>query len=109
MRKGLAEIHRRLGVRATVAGFGSIFVTYLMEGPAETYTDLLANDAGKFIEYRRRLMDRGIFKMPTNLKRAHISYAHTEADIDRSLEAAEDVLKEMSGARAPSPAAKPAR
>ncbi len=108
MRKGLAEIHRRLGIRATVAGFGSIFVTYFMEGPAETYTDLLANDAGKFVEYRRRLMDRGIFKMPTNLKRAHISYAHTEADIDRTLQAAEDVLKEMSGARAPSPAAKPA-
>jgi glutamate-1-semialdehyde 2,1-aminomutase len=98
MRKGLTEIHSRLGIRARVAGFGSIFVTYFMKGPTETYTDLLGNDAAKFIEYRRRLIDRGIFKMPTNLKRAHISYAHTEADIDRTLQAAEDVLKEIFGA-----------
>lgn len=108
MRKGLAEIHRRLGVRATVAGFGSIFVTYFMEGPAETYTDLLANDAERFVEYRRRLMERGIFKMPANLKRAHIGYAHTEDQVDWTLQAVEDVLKEMSGGRAPSPATKPA-
>ena len=100
MRKGLAEIHRRLGIRATVAGFGSIFVTYFMDGPVETYTDLLANDADRFVEYRRRLIDRGIFKMPTNFKRAHISYAHTEEDIDRTLQVAEDVLKEMARVRA---------
>jgi glutamate-1-semialdehyde 2,1-aminomutase len=34
--------------------------------------------------------------MPMNLKRNHISYSHTEADIDRTLEAAEVVLKELS-------------
>jgi glutamate-1-semialdehyde 2,1-aminomutase len=105
VRKGLTEIHQRLGVRATVAGFGSIFVTYFMERPAETYSDLLANDAEKFVTYRRKLIERGIFKMPTNLKRACLSYAHTEADVDRLLQAAEDVLKEMHHA----PAGKPVR
>jgi len=95
MRAGLREIHERLGVRATVAGFGSIFVTYFMEQPAETYSDLLANQAETFVEYRRRLIERGIFKMPLALKRAHLSFAHTENDIDRTLQAVEDVLKKM--------------
>ena len=95
MRKGLQEIHSRLGVRATVAGFGSIFLTYFMEGPIRNYADLLCNDAGRFVEYRRRLVDRGIFKTPVNLKRNHISYSHTEAHIDQTLQTCEDVLKKI--------------
>lgn len=95
VRKGLTEIHKRLGIPATVAGFGSIFTTYFMEGPIESYSDLLRNDAGLFVEYRRRLLDRGIFEMPANLKRCHLSFAHTEEHIDRLLEASEEVLKEI--------------
>jgi glutamate-1-semialdehyde 2,1-aminomutase len=100
LRQGLAEIHRRLGVPATVAGLGSVFLTYFLEPPVESYIDLLRNDAARFLDYRRRMIERGILKMPVNLKRGHISYSHTDAHIDRTLEAAEDVLKEMFGAPA---------
>jgi glutamate-1-semialdehyde 2,1-aminomutase len=108
LRAGLREIHQRLGVPATVAGFGSIFLTYFLEGPVETYTDLLRNDAARFVEYRQRLIERGIFKMPINLKRCHISYSHTDAHVDRTLEVCEDVLKEMYGAGKRRPAAQSA-
>ncbi len=105
LRQGLEDIHQRLGVRATVAGFGSVFLTYFMDGPIETYTDLLRNDAARFLEYRRRLIERGIFKMPVNLKRNHISYSHSDAHIDRTLEAVEDILREMFNASMPGKAA----
>jgi glutamate-1-semialdehyde 2,1-aminomutase len=100
LRRGLTEIHQRLGVPATVAGLGSVFLTYFMDGPIESYTDLLRNDTARFLDYRRRMIERGIFKMPVNLKRSHISYGHTDAHIDRTLETAESVLKEMFGAQA---------
>ena len=103
LRQGLEKIHNRLGVKATVAGYGSIFLTYFMEGPIESYSDLLRNDAACFVEYRRRLIERGIFKMPINLKRNHVSYAHTDAHVDRTLEACEDVLKEMFSSPVPRP------
>jgi glutamate-1-semialdehyde aminotransferase len=35
--------------------------------------------------------------MPANLKRAHVSYSHTEAQVEKTLEACEGVLKEMFG------------
>jgi glutamate-1-semialdehyde 2,1-aminomutase len=95
VRQGLTEIHQRLGIPATVAGFGSVFITYFMEGPIDSYTDLLRNDAQRFIAYRRGLMERRIFQMPANLKRCHLSFAHTEAHIDHLLETSEDVLKQM--------------
>ena len=96
MRRGLDEIHQRLGTGATVAGFGSIFLTYFMAGPVESYSDVARNNAMRFVEYRRRLIAHGIFKIPLNPKRNHIGYAHSEADIDRTLEACERVLKEMA-------------
>lgn len=96
MRGGLKEIVERRGLKAEVAGFGSVFVTYFMEGPIQSYTDLLRNDADKFVAYRRALVNRGFFKLPMNIKRACVSLSHTEKQVDATLEACEDVLKKMA-------------
>ncbi len=96
MRKGLTDIVNRLGIKATVAGFGSVFLTYFMEGPIENYTDLTRNDQEKFVRYRQQMIERGIFKLPMNLKRNHISLSHTVEMVDRTLQAAEDVLRGLA-------------
>jgi len=88
-RAGLRELYARLGVPVVVSGFGAVFVTYFLEGPVESYDDLLANDVDLFVGYRRELMSRGIFELPLNLKRSHFSYAHTGDDVDRLIEATE--------------------
>jgi glutamate-1-semialdehyde 2,1-aminomutase len=93
MRAGLAEVAERVGVPAVVGGFGSLFVLCFMDGPLETYEDVLRNDDALFGRYRRELIKRGIFEMPESLGRSHIGASHTEADIDRSLEAAEESLR----------------
>lgn len=95
MRKGLREIIRRQQITATVEGFGSVFVLYFQEPPIVSYTDLLRNDAEKFVAYRRKLIEHGIYELPVNLKRNHISLAHTEEDIDTTLEIADKVLKTL--------------
>jgi glutamate-1-semialdehyde 2,1-aminomutase len=41
------------------------------------------------------MAERGIFMLPTALKRNHVSAAHTDADIDRTLEVAREVLREL--------------
>ena len=95
MRAGVREILDRLGIEAYVAGFGSVWTTYFMSFEPKNYTDLQHNDADFYVRYRRKLIERGIFKMPMNIKRNHISYSHTDHEIDTTLEAIEDVLKEM--------------
>jgi glutamate-1-semialdehyde 2,1-aminomutase len=93
MRSGLTEIAARVGVPAIVGGYGSLFVLCFMDGPLESYEDVLRNDDELFGRYRRELVARGIFEMPESLGRSHIGASHTEADVDRSLEAAEDALR----------------
>ena len=91
-RTGLQQLYDRLGVPAVVAGFGSVFVSYFLEGPVVSYDDLLRNDVDLFTGYRRELMKDGIFELPLNLKRSHFSYAHTEEDVDRLLDATEGAV-----------------
>ena len=66
-----------LVIEATVAGFGSIFVTYFMEGPTANYTDLMKNDAALFTDYRRRLMEsRGLQDSREPQASAHLVCTH---------------------------------
>ena len=99
-RQGLREVYAGLDIPVVVSGFGSVFVTYFLEGPVENYTDLLANDVDMFIGVRREQMKHGVFELPLNLKRSHFSYAHTDDDVDRLLEAAEASAKAVLEARA---------
>jgi glutamate-1-semialdehyde 2,1-aminomutase len=99
-RAGLTELYARLGVPAVVAGFGSVFVSYFLEGEVKSYDDLLRNDVELFTGYRRALMEHGIFELPLNLKRSHFSYAHTDEDVDRLLEATEAAVTSVLATRA---------
>ena len=94
---GIAEIAAELGITMTVARFGSVFVPYFMDGPIHSYADLLRNDTARDVAFRQGMCDRGIFMIPTALKRNHVSAAHTDDDIDRTLEAAREVLAGIAG------------
>jgi glutamate-1-semialdehyde 2,1-aminomutase len=98
-RAGLRDLYAGLGVPVVVAGFGSVFVTYFLDGPVESYDDLLANDVELFVGYRKELMRHGVFELPLNLKRSHFSYAHTDADVDRLLEATDAAVRAVLSRR----------
>src|SRR5215218_4192780 len=99
MRAGLQEVADEAGVAGVVGGFGSLFVLCFMEGPLETYEDVLRNDSELFLRYRRELIRRGVFEMPENLGRSHITAAHTDDDVDRALDAAREALRAALGRR----------
>jgi glutamate-1-semialdehyde 2,1-aminomutase len=95
---GITAIAEECGIPITVARFGSVFVPYFMELPAggiTRYEDLLDNDNQRDVWFRQTMCERGIFMLPVALKRNHVSAAHTDADIDRTLEVARDVLRSL--------------
>lgn len=94
-RRGMQEIADRLDISMTVAGYGSVFVPYFMTGAINRYADLLANNTEADTFFRSEMTRRGVFMLPMAMKRNHVSAAHTDADIDRTLNVAEDVLREM--------------
>jgi glutamate-1-semialdehyde 2,1-aminomutase len=95
LRTELAAMIDRLGLPAHVAGFGSVWLVYFLEPPVRAYNDLLRNNTAADLAFRRGLIARGIFSLPLALKRNHLSAAHTPADVDRTLQAAEDALRAL--------------
>ncbi|MCQ0015488.1 hypothetical protein [Actinomadura madurae] len=53
----------------------------------------MRNNDGAYVAFHRRMTDRGFLMLPLSLKRNHISAAHTREDVDRTLDAARDVLR----------------
>ena len=100
IRSELTDLYARLGVPAVVSGYGSVFVSYFLDGPVTSYSDLLANDVELFTGYRRALMDAGIFELPLNLKRSHVSYAHEDRHVGELVEATEVAVRSVLDQRA---------
>lgn len=98
MRDGLSEIIAGSSMPATVVGFGSIYGLIFAPPPLRTYEDVQRNDKETFLAYKAALLRRGVLEMPAvNAMRGHISYSHSDADIDRTLEASAEAFAEIGG------------
>ncbi|MCF7804032.1 MAG: glutamate-1-semialdehyde 2,1-aminomutase [Candidatus Marinimicrobia bacterium] len=102
--EGLEEISNRLemgmlenleetGVPATINRVGSMFCQYFSDNPVENFEDASNADRDKFNTYFVEMMNSGIYIAPSPFEAGFVSLAHTEADIDRTLEAHRKALE----------------
>lgn len=96
---GLSEVASRVGVPMRVEGYGSVFTPYFVDpdrGPLQNYTQLVQrNDDAKDMRFRLALIERGILVFPGPRRRWCITAAHTRADVDLTLNVAEEVLRTL--------------
>lgn len=96
LHQGLDGIFREKGIPATVSRIGSASCTYFCDHVPRDWHDLASShDFDTDIRYRRKLIDRGIYHFPMACKQDSVSAAHTEADIDRTLEITREVVREL--------------
>jgi glutamate-1-semialdehyde 2,1-aminomutase len=97
MQAGLTTLFEQHGIEAVVARQGSAFCAYFMDHLPTNWYDLASHHDMAFdLKYRRALIARGVYHFPLPTKQGSISAAHTEADIDFTLEATDAVLKELA-------------
>jgi len=100
--EGIDSEASKIGIETYTAHFGSVFITYFARPPMNSYDDVLRNDAQAFLSYRKAMIERGIFMLPYNGKRNYISAAHTDQDIERTVEKSGEALQLLSASREPS-------
>ena len=95
---GLREVFRRRKVRAIVQGFGPMFQIYFTERDAiRDYRDYCAYvDTARYSRFVQLLLDRGIYMTPSNGLHWIVSTAHSEADVERLLKAADEACAELA-------------
>lgn len=89
---GLAELSRRRGVPAFHTRVGAMFTTFFQEGPVTDYASALVSDTGRFGRFFQGMLERGVNLAPSQFEAGFVSLAHTEDDLGRTLEAADQAL-----------------
>lgn len=89
---GLAELTRRRGVPAFHTRVGAMFTTFFQEGPVTDYASALKSDTGRFGRFFQAMLERGVNLAPSQFEAGFVSLAHTEEDLGRTLEAADQAL-----------------
>jgi glutamate-1-semialdehyde 2,1-aminomutase len=89
---GLRAAAARAGVPATVQRVGSMITLFFREGPVRSWDDAASCDTKRFASWHRGLLARGVYWPPSQFEAAFLSGAHTEADVARTVDAAEAAL-----------------
>jgi glutamate-1-semialdehyde 2,1-aminomutase len=90
---GLGEIVRRRGAPCCVNHIGSLGSLFFAPGPVNDFNSAFKSDTAAYAAYFNHLIERGIYMAPAQFEALFVSAAHGEAEIDRTLEAAEDFFK----------------
>ena len=93
---GVTEIFTERGITAIAPRNGSAYCTYFCDhGPVDWHDILASHDFELDRTYRRALIERGVYQFPMPCKQGSVSAAHTDQDIDRTLEVTAEVVKTL--------------
>ncbi|MDY6899471.1 MAG: glutamate-1-semialdehyde 2,1-aminomutase [Cyanobacteriota bacterium] len=89
---GLVEVARETGHAACGGNISGMFGMFFTKGPVHNYEDAKASDTAKFGRFHRGMLEHGIYLAPSQFEAGFTSIAHTEEDIERTLQAAREVM-----------------
>jgi glutamate-1-semialdehyde 2,1-aminomutase len=96
---GMADVFRRRGVPHTVAAAGSMMGFFFTDGPVTDLASAKTSDVALYGRFFHAMLDRGVYFAPAQFEAGFLSLAHTEAEIDRTVAAADDALGELYACR----------
>ena len=94
---GLRRSARDARVPHVVQRVGSMLTLFFRDGPIHNYEDARGSDTALFARYFWEMLARGVYLPCSQFEAAFISAAHTEADIDHTVEASAEALKAIVG------------
>jgi glutamate-1-semialdehyde 2,1-aminomutase len=92
LQDGLERAIATTKVTACVQRVGSMITLFFTGGPVRSWADAKACDTRAFGRWHGAMIERGFYWPPAQFEAAFISGAHTEADIDATVKAAQDSL-----------------
>jgi glutamate-1-semialdehyde 2,1-aminomutase len=96
---GMAQAFARHGVPHTVAVAGSMMGFFFTNGPVTDLTSAKTSDVALYGRFFHAMLERGVYFAPGQFEAGFLSLAHTPAEIDRTVAAADDALAEIYACR----------
>lgn len=90
---GLAEVLSEAGVPHTINRVGSMLTVFFTEGPVTSFPDAEKSDPELFNRFFHGLLAGGVYWPASRFEAAFLSVAHTEAELEWTLEAARKAFR----------------
>lgn len=90
---GLKAAAEAVGFSASTTQVGSMFSLFFRESTPRNFAEVKASDADRFKAYFWEMLKRGVYLAPSAFEAGFVSIAHTDADIQKTIEAAKGALK----------------
>ena len=92
---GVAGVFRQTEIPGSINRVQSMFTGFFTAGPVAALAQVEGSDAGRYGRYFHAMLERGVYFAPSQFEAGFVSTAHTEEDIDRTIEAAEAALRDL--------------
>jgi glutamate-1-semialdehyde 2,1-aminomutase len=93
---GLADAARRHGIPLTVNRIAGALSTHFCDHPVTNYEEAGRADGERFASFFRLMLDQGICLAPSKYEAWFLTIAHTEKDVDDTIEAADKAFRQMA-------------
>jgi len=93
--EGLLDNARKLGLPHTLNRVGSMVCLFFTETPVVNYETAKQSDLERFAKYFQNLLEEGVMIPPSQFEGMFVSTAHTEEDIERTIEASYKAMKRL--------------
>jgi glutamate-1-semialdehyde 2,1-aminomutase len=97
LKAGLKVGATKAGKDLTVNRAGSMFTPFFTSLPVVDYASAKKSDAAAFGRFFHSMLDHGVYLPPSQFEAAFVSTAHTDADIQQTIDAAGRAFAEMDG------------
>ena len=92
---GMRDAAKSAGVPVTFNRCGSMFCGYFTSEPVWNLADAMKSDRERFKNFFHGMLDSGVYLAPSQFEAGFISTAHTEADIEKTVNAAARAMKNV--------------
>ena len=93
---GIGAAFRDAEIPGTINRVGSMFTGFFNPGPVESLAQVEQSDAATYGRYFHALLERGVYTAPSQFEAGFVSTAHTEADIDATIEKVREALATLA-------------
>ena len=93
--EGLRQLVKRTGAPVVINQLGSLLAPFFTPTAVTTFTDAKGSDVAKYARYFQGMLERGVALAPAQFEAMFISEAHTQAELDATLAAAEAVFQTL--------------
>lgn len=92
---GILDAAREAGHAVCGGHVSGMFGLFFCEGPVMNFQDATKSDTAKFAKWHRKMLERGVYLAPSQYEAGFTSLAHTDEDVERTIQAAKEVFAEI--------------